>query len=241
VKNIHYLEYTFWPILTSATPLLGTADINPSYSFSSRIDILFSPSYTSAIAQSIQTPGVSGLENNIVLFELEKNDEEAFEQAIDNFNLVKAGNFDVLFLASDNRKVNFKGGIHIWIHPSDDNSINLMIMLSFIMLHHPDWKKAKISVFVVIKKEEENKFKDQFTEMVISGRIPITMKNIQFIKKEEDVKSKDLMQEYSIEAGLVFVGIHPNLIKHKGTALFADCEKLGDVVYVYSNRKVPIE
>lgn len=40
------------------------------------IDTIISPSNTSAIAQSIQIPGISGMENNMVIFEYEKEDQE---------------------------------------------------------------------------------------------------------------------------------------------------------------------
>jgi hypothetical protein len=110
------------------------------------IDTIISPSYTTAIAQAIQLPGVSGLENNIVLFEFDKNDLEEQAKAVDNFNLVKSGNFDIMFLASGKNKINYKGGIHIWINVTDNENINLMVMLSFIILNHKDWRKANIKV-----------------------------------------------------------------------------------------------
>jgi amino acid transporter len=205
------------------------------------IDTIISPSYTSAIAQTIQTPGVSGLENNIILFDLQKNDLEAFNQAIDNFNLVKAGNFDVLFLASDNRKVNFKGGIHIWINVTDEVNINLMVMLSFIILHHPNWKKAKIKIFVLIKESEETDFKQSFKEKISSGRIPITLNNIEFITQKGGITARSLRNKHSIDAGLIITGVHPSELKHNGHEVFSECEKLGDVLFVYSNKVVPIE
>lgn len=205
------------------------------------IDTIISPSYTSAIAQTIQTPGVSGLENNIILFDLQKNDLEAFNQAIDNFNLVKAGNFDVLFLASDNRKVNFKGGIHIWINVTDEVNINLMVMLSFIILHHPNWKKAKIKIFVLIKDSEVTDFKQSFKEKISSGRIPITLNNIEFITQKEGISARSLRRQYSSDAGLIITGVHPSELKQKGHEVFSECEKLGDVLFVYSNKVVPIE
>lgn len=205
------------------------------------VDTIVSPSYTAAIVQTIQVPGMSGLENNMVLFEFDKYDTNAQLQAIDNFNLVKSGDFDVLFLASDKRPVMYKNGIHIWINVNDQLSINLMIMLSFIILNHPSWKKANISVFVIFKQQEEETFKQKFLQMINSGRIAISLNNVEFIKQEEHIPITELIKQKSKNAGLIVRGTHDNLIKNLGTAAFANCDELGDVLYVYTNRELHID
>ena len=40
------------------------------------VDTIISPSYTSAIAQIIQLPSVSGMENNMIIFEFDKQNPE---------------------------------------------------------------------------------------------------------------------------------------------------------------------
>jgi amino acid transporter len=205
------------------------------------IDTIISPSYTSAIAQAVQTPGVSGLENNIILFEYKKNDEAELQKAIENFNLVKAGKFDVLFLASGFKEINYSGGIHLWIDIADDININLMIMLSFIILNHKDWKKANIKTFVIIKPEEENTFKNDFIKMVQSGRLPIRLTNIEFLTQDENTSTKSLIKVNSREAGLIISGINAEHINHSEHSAFMDCEELGDILHVYSQTKIPIE
>ncbi|HRW20845.1 MAG TPA: hypothetical protein P5509_02625, partial [Bacteroidales bacterium] len=205
------------------------------------IDTIISPSYTTAIAQAIQLPGVSGLENNIVLFEFDKNDLEEQAKAVDNFNLVKSGNFDIMFLASGKNKINYKGGIHIWINVTDNENINLMVMLSFIILNHKDWRKANIKVFVIIKKDETETFKESFIETVNSGRIPIMLENIEFIIQDENTSTKSLMHKNSKDAGLIITGLREEILKHKGIDVFTKCEELTDTLFVYSKRNIPIE
>jgi hypothetical protein len=51
------------------------------------IDTMISPSYTSAIAQVIQTPSISGMENNMVIFEYDKTKPEELNRILDNINL----------------------------------------------------------------------------------------------------------------------------------------------------------
>ncbi|MBT5992297.1 MAG: amino acid permease [Bacteroidetes bacterium] len=106
------------------------------------IDTIISPSYTSAVAQTIQVPGIAGMENNMVLFEFDKEDPSKLSNIVDNFALVNSGNFDICILGSSKRNPEPKDDIHIWIKSTDSGNANLMILLSFIISGHPDWKQS---------------------------------------------------------------------------------------------------
>ncbi len=205
------------------------------------IDTIISPSYTTAIVQAIQTPGISGMDNNTILFDFDKNDIKEQQQVIDNFNLVKSGNFDVLFLSCDTKPVKKENGIHVWINITDEVNANLMIMLSFIILNHPDWHKASIRVFVVLKNENNEEYKNQFIQLVKQGRIPITLTNIEFILQDNSISIKSLMKKHSVNAGLIITGVREENLKHYGEKLFADCDDFGDILYVYTHTQIPIE
>lgn len=119
------------------------------------VDTIISPSTTSAIAQSIQIPGIAGMENNMVIFEFLKSDnEDDLHDIISNFRMVNAGGFDVCILGTSRKPVIYKNGIHIWVRSFDTENTNLMILLGFIILGHPDWKKriSRFSVFVAPKR-----------------------------------------------------------------------------------------
>ena len=62
------------------------------------IDTIISPSYTSALAQVIQLSGISGKGNNLILFEYKSTQTEELQKIIDNFQLLKATEFDVCIL-----------------------------------------------------------------------------------------------------------------------------------------------
>ena len=64
------------------------------------VDTMISPSYTSAVAQAIQLPGISGMENNMVIFEYDREEPDNLKEIVDNFSLVNAGNFDVCIFGS---------------------------------------------------------------------------------------------------------------------------------------------
>ncbi len=205
------------------------------------IDTIISPSNTTAIAQAIQIPGIAGMENNMVIFEYDKDKPDELNDIIDNFKLVNAGNFDVCILASSPHPIRYKNGIHVWIKSIDEENANLMILLSFIILGHPDWRKGNIKIFDICKAEEEDKVRQRMKELVISGRLPITSKNIEIIIQQEEVAPKAIINEYSANAGLTIIGFREEMLKHEGRNVFDGYEKPGDILFVNSHNKKAIE
>lgn len=205
------------------------------------IDTIISPSYTSAIAQAIQIPGIAGMENNMVIFEFDKEEPEELEDIIDNFNLVNAGNFDVCILASSRRPVLYKNGIHVWIKTTDEENANLMILLSFIILGHPDWRKGNIKIFDICKEEERDEVRERLKHLVVSGRLPITAQNIEIIIQKDNVPPKTIINEYSADAGLTIIGFSEESLNHKENNIFEGYNELGDILFVHSHNKKVIE
>ncbi|MEM9023421.1 MAG: amino acid permease, partial [Bacteroidota bacterium] len=123
------------------------------------LDTIISPSYTSAIAQSIQLPGISGKGNNMIVFEFSDSEPESLRNVITNYNLLQSTDFDVCVLRSSYKGFGYHREIHIWISPLDYENSSLMILLAYIMLGHPEWKKGFIKIFSVYPagQEEEQK------------------------------------------------------------------------------------
>jgi hypothetical protein len=70
--------------------LIQISDIEESNVY---VDTLISPSYTSAIAQIIQLPSISGMENNLALFEYEHGNTKELCQILENLCPGKSGQF----------------------------------------------------------------------------------------------------------------------------------------------------
>ncbi len=198
------------------------------------IDTLISPSYTSAIAQAIQIPGIAGMENNMVIFEFDKENYNNLDDITDNFSLVNSGDFDICILGSSSKPMHFKNGIHVWIDSTDTYNANLMILLSFIILGHADWKKGQINIFEKCRKEEYEETRRKTEELVNNARLPITMNNIKIVIQEPEVSSKSLINERSQDAGLTMIGIREEMVKHQRDELFKGYDMLGTVLFVYS-------
>jgi len=204
------------------------------------VDTIISPSYTSAIAQIIQLPGIVGLENNLMLFEFEKRNPENLHQIVDNISLVRAAQYDVCVLAGSNRTTYYREGIHIWIKKFDLKNINLMILLSYIIMGHPDWKHGQIKIFNLYTPGGEDESKKQLINVVKNGRLPISLKNIEFIEMDQDTNPKDIISSRSARAGLTMIGFLNDQIKHEGEKTFLGYDKLGDVLFVNARQEKTI-
>lgn len=205
------------------------------------VDTLISPSYTSAVAQTIQVPGIAGMENNMIIFEFDKNKDDNLKEIAENFSLVNSGNFDVCILGSCNKNIEFKNGIHIWITAADSDNANLMIMLGFIILGHPAWHKANIKIFETCKPDKINDIQLEMNDLIQSGRLPITLKNIEIIPEENDVSTKSLIGIKSKGAALTILGFRGEHLKHEGENIFKGYEELGHILFVNSKIKKEID
>lgn len=205
------------------------------------IDTIISPSFTSAIAQIIQLPGISGMENNTILFEFDKNNPENLNQIIDNYSLCRSGNYDICILGSVLKPINFSEGIHIWIRRSDYENANLMILLSYVILSHPDWKKSRIKIFEICDENELEKTRKELVELINKGRLPISTKNIKILKREEEISNKEMINKYSENAGLTVVGFRGEQLKHDKKKLFMGYDKVGNILFVNAHEDTEIE
>jgi len=205
------------------------------------IDTIISPSFTSALAQAIQLPGISGMENNMIVFEYDKNHIDDLKHVIDNFHLTLSGSHDVCVYGSSDKRRFHKSPIHVWIRSFDHKNSNLMILLSYIILEHPDWQDSEIKIFEICRARDEKQTRQNLVELVKSGRIPITPQNIEIIAKDETVSSKMLISEKSENAGLTIIGFRPEHLEMYGIDLFKGYDGIGNVVFVNSHEVKEIE
>jgi hypothetical protein len=205
------------------------------------VDTMISPSYTSAVAQAIQLPGISGMENNMVIFEYDRGDSESLREIVDNYSLVNAGKFDVCIFGSSNRTINFKNGIHVWIKSNDYENSHLMILLSFIIQGHPAWRKSQIKIYDVCTQAQEEETRKNLEELVKTGRLPITSKNIQVLTNENHVDPRNMIKEHSAQAGLCIIGFHSGMLKKHETRAFDGYEELGSILFVHSHSQKEID
>ncbi len=198
------------------------------------VDTIISPSYTSAIVQAIQVPGISGMENNMVVFEYDKENPENLPEIIDNIRLIKAGDFDICLLASASREMICNKGIHVWIDFNEPENASLLILLSFIISGHPDWKKSFIKVFSTCKPGQYEETRRELEGMITSGRLPITEKNVEIIEVTHGSSVKSLINEKSSTAAMVMTGFRPEALRQNGETILGGYDAAGTVLFVNS-------
>lgn len=204
------------------------------------VDTVISPSYTSAIAQLIQIPGISGMENNMVIFEYDKNQPEKLVRVIENLRMVEAGDFDICILGSSMRNIKCENGIHIWIQDINRDNERLMILLSYVILGHPSWKGARMSLFILTDKSKMEETDTSINQFVLDGRIPVSQHNIRVIEHEQDVNFRTIIGQYSSEAALTIVGFYNEQLKHEGEKYFQGFDAVGDILFVNAHKLLDI-
>jgi len=196
------------------------------------IDTIVSPSFTSAIAQVAQLPGVSGKENNMFMFEYLRREPSGLRSIIDNLNLVSAAGFDVCILGSTEKGFGYRSEMHIWITSNDYENANLMILLGYIILGHPDWRHGDIKIFAVYPENRLEKEKSHLLQLIRDGRLPISPMNVEAIPRQPDEDIKTLINKRSVDADLTIVGFRIELLLRQGETLFAGYDQLGNVLFV---------
>ncbi len=205
------------------------------------VDTLVSPSYTSAIAQTLQLPGVSGKDNNMIMFEFSKQTLEGLDDIVDNFSLIKAINYDVCVLAVSDKSFGHRSEMHIWVDPDNIESANLMILLGYIMLGHPDWKRGVIKIFAIFPEQKIESEKQRLMDMILSGRLPISSNNIEVLPQKLDIDARTIINEKSQEADLCLIGFRTEVIKHNGVDSFTGYDKIGNILFVNTSEQIVIK
>ena len=204
------------------------------------MDTMISPSYTSAIAQVIQIPGVSGMENNTMLLEFDKRNPRQLKQIVENFSLIEAASHDVIILGSSSNPMKPKKGIHIWIRSIDYNNANLMILLGFIISSHPEMRRASLKVYEVTFEDDVETTRRKLLELIQTGRLPISQRNVEILRPDEETDIHSLVREHSAEAALTIIGIHSDQVRHDGEKVFKGYEDIGDTLFVNARAKQEI-
>jgi len=205
------------------------------------IDTMVTPSTTSAIAQVMQFPGISGKPNNLLLLEYAKLHPENLDDIISNFNLIKAIDFDVMILATSERGFGHHKEIHIWITSNDYENANLMILIAYILKGHRDWSEADIKILAMYPDEELEHEKNRLLMLIQTGRLPISPNNIELINRSFDVDTKSIINEKSSAADLTILGFRSESVTHIGEKIFCGYEDIGNMLFVNAARQKEIK
>jgi amino acid transporter len=204
------------------------------------VDTIVSPSYTSAIAQIVQFPGIAGTDNNLLLLEYSKTNHDGLSDIIDNFKLIKAVDFNVGILGLSERGFGLKKSIHVWITRAHYESANLMILLAYVMTGHQDWQGAQIKLFAVFEESKLAEEEQALYDLIETGQLPISRNNIDVLCRMDDSDSKTVIARKSGEADLVILGFRDEALKRIGENYFNGYDEIGNVLFVNASEEVEI-
>ncbi len=201
------------------------------------VDTIISPSYTSALAQVLQLPGISGQDNNMILFEFSRNNDEDLKHVAENYGLIRAARFDVCVLESTEKGFGYKHEIHIWLSPDDFENANLMILLAYIILGHPEWNGGEIKLFAVYPEVSLAEQRQKLLQLIADGRLAISPHNVEVIARKEERSIKSIINSRSIDADLTIIGFRNEAMKNNHEEIFHGYEKLGNILFVNASKE----
>ncbi len=204
------------------------------------VDTLVSPSYTTALANIAQLPGISGKENNLILFEFSRASQENLDDIIQNYRLLASAGFDICILGSSERGFGYRREIHIWLRPSDYQNATLMVLLGYIILGHPNWSGGKIKLFASFPETELEDERSHLLDLIAQGRLPISASNVEFIPKDPDASYRELIRRRSQDADLIIVGFLGEVLLHKREQMFENYQEVGNVLWVSAQKEINI-
>ncbi|MCY4673399.1 MAG: amino acid permease [Bacteroidetes bacterium] len=206
------------------------------------MDTVVSPSIISALAQTLQVPGVSGMSNNSILFEFARRDSlDVVKSVVDQCQFAADTDMTLMVLRHSETHFGSRDSIHVWLTWNDKANANTMILLSYILLGHLDWQQAQVQVFAALPGAEVEETQREFAQLINEGRLPISEKNIEYIETDTAETFRKLVIEKSFDADLTVIGFDMHGLRTRGAEVFTNHDQLHDVLFVRAPRQIKID
>ncbi len=224
---------------THVDKLIERTDVSGAGVF---VDTLICPTFELALAQTLQLPGISGLPNNCVLLEFDKERPEEINETVQGVRLAAESKFNVLTLRSTNYRFGYRSSIHLWVTQENLANAPLMLLLAYIIVGHRDWRRAEIRLFACFNSGDAERETDRLSSLMTAGRLPISRQNVTSV---DCADSETLEKEVSLrssEADLVIAGMNvENTESDEFEQLLRRFDGANDVLFVHASEKVLIE
>ena len=206
------------------------------------VDTLVSPSLRTALAQAFQIPSVTGRRFNTTLFEFVAGDSDArLDEIRDGFDLAWQSRISPLVLRHGERFFGSRLDLHLWFTWNDDANAEMMILLAYILLGHPDWRDAEIRIFAAYPRSEVAERQDHLIELIEAGRLPIASRNLHIVTTDDSSDFEELVASRSNRADLVLLGFTPEKLVQRGSSYLRRHASLGDVLFVSAAERITID
>ncbi len=206
------------------------------------VDSLIAPSIQSALSQSMQLPGISGLANNTVLLEFDRKRPVEIGEVAQCAALAAESRFNVLVLRSTKYRFGYRSSIHVWVTEDNLESAPMMLLLAYIIVGHPEWKRAQVQLFSCFQTADAERQAQGLAEMLRKGRLPISEQNVTSVPCGTRESLEREVRRHSAQADLVIAGLaadafRPDMAERQLRAY----RGANDVLFVRAREKVLIE
>lgn len=207
------------------------------------VDSLISPSFRTAVAQTLQMPGISGLPNNCLLLEFSGQHPDEVDETVQGARVATAHLFNALILRSTPHRFGYRSSIDIWVIEEDVENARLMLLLAYVVVGHQDWKRARIRLFAYVNQGDSKQEADKLSGLMAQGRLPISRQNLITISSGPDTSLEREVSRHSSGTDLLISGLTAKELNSEMAkpALLHRFEDANDVLFVSASGKIAIE
>lgn len=171
------------------------------------VDSLISPSFRLALTQTLQMPGISGLPNNCLLLEFDSRQPREIGETLEGARTAVDTGFNALILRPTSHRFGYRSSIHLWLTEDNFENAPLMLLLAYIIVGHPDWKRAEIQVFECRDLSSSEHQNHDLAQLLSQERLPISQQNRRTIGYQSAPDLEEQVARRSARADLVISGI----------------------------------
>ena len=156
--------------------------------------------------------------------------------------LAAESRFNVLVLRSTKYRFGYRSSIHVWVTEDNLESAPMMLLLAYIIVGHPEWKRAQVQLFSCFQAADAERQAQGLAEMLRKGRLPISEQNVTSVPCGTRESLEREVRRHSAQADLVIAGLaadafRPDMAERQLRAY----RGANDVLFVRAREKVLIE
>ena len=115
-----------------------------------------------------------------------------------------------------------------------------MILLGYIISGHHEWKDSEIELHAAFNQASMEEEVERLNELIIRGRIPISLKNVKQIPLSKDLQFDELVNQYSESADLVITGFSLRKMQHDSGTFLKGFSRIKDILFVRASEDILI-
>ena len=206
------------------------------------VDSVICPTFQLALAQILQMPSISGLPNNCLLLELKEDNPQDLIEVEQGARLATSLMFNVLILRSMEYRFGYRSSIHVWVTEANLKNAPMMLLLAYIIVGHPEWRRAEIRLFVCSDSRNAAREADELSTLMKEGRLPISMLKVASVPYDSKEILEQEIESRSSEADLVIAGLAKEDLNSEALGQVLQFYKgVNDVLFVHSIEEISID